>query len=139
MREFNDNLDQKLNTPGQQAVREVVRSLPEETVSLAWRSSLNEELLKMAKPRRPWYTLMWRPAVALAFAGALATVALLRTPEVAPNRDVRMEAALLAAHEQATALTEVTGSGLTPVEVAYGVNQAPVRIEEFSEVDIESL
>jgi hypothetical protein len=137
-------LDQKLAAPSQTAVQKVIQALPEETVSMAWRSSLNEELLSVAKARRKSdviRTWLMRPLAGLALAGALSAVVFLRTPHRAPVATTKapaVEAALIAAHEEAASYGEVTGTGLSPVEVAYDTSR-PVTDIEWSELDVESL
>ena len=61
---------------GSEFVSQTVRELPEDSVSLAWRSQLNERLFAEAGAkhhvaRRSW---VWRPALGLGLAGALARV-----------------------------------------------------------------
>src|SRR5690606_38106834 len=73
--------DAKLTSPGQEKIREIVSGLPVDSLSMAWRSSLNEQLRQtatVARKRRRFQLLM-RPAVGLAAAGALAVVAMLQT------------------------------------------------------------
>jgi len=144
MMKRNDELEGKLATPDQQAMREVVRALPDETVSLAWRSALNEEILRMAPPirRRDRFAWLMRPALGLACAGALAVAMLMHNPIA--SRTVQpansgLEAALLDAHDQATGFADVTGGGLSVTEVSYGASHKPARTLEWSESDVESL
>src|SRR5690242_12148641 len=68
------DLDQELSSPAQTQMREIVQALPEETVSLSWRSDLNARLYAEAARRRKLnlFGWIWKPAAGLALAGALA-------------------------------------------------------------------
>lgn len=144
MKQRIDNMDAKLATPSQEAMRQVVQSLPDETVSLAWRSALNEKVLAAAKVQHKRRVLYWflRPAAGLALAGAMAAVVLFRqpTPTSRPAASTYgVEAALIAAHDDATRYNDITGSGLSPVEVAFGATQKTTSGVDWTEVDVESL
>lgn len=133
--------DSKLEGEGQMMVKTLVSSLPEEELSMAWRSSLNEELRKTAvKSRRRQY-LGWiaRPAFGLAFAGALAAVVMIRTaPTSTPSvrSSGRLEAALVQEHQQNLLMSDVAGVGMYPIE-SRPTENAPA--DDWSEVDLESL
>ena len=63
-REDNEKLDALLNSAGQQAIREAVNAMPEEQLSLAWRSDLNERL-RQVRPTSKWRVTInatWKPA-----------------------------------------------------------------------------
>jgi hypothetical protein len=111
-------IDELLQHPSQQAARNLVRSIPDETVSMAWRSQLNERLMQQApaKPvRRSW---LWKPALALGVAGALAMGVLLRAPvpNTSPNEPQDFAHTFVATHAQTLSYTEVAGAGLPPHE-----------------------
>ena len=138
--------DAQLASPAQNAMREVVQALPEDSLSMAWRSGLNERLLVEGarhQRRRRFFWLL-RPAAGLAMAGALAAVFMIRTsavPDVAPKAagSDSFEAALLSAHNEASQFADVAGSGVRPMEAAYASrDRAPDNLD-WSEVDIESL
>jgi hypothetical protein len=138
--------DAQLATPAQSAMREVVQALPEESLSMAWRSGLNERLIAEGArhQRRRRFFWMLRPAAGLAMAGALAAVFMIRTssvPDVTPNTggSDSFEAALLSAHNEASQFADVAGSGVRPMEAAYASRDHAPDDLGWSEVDIESL
>ena len=72
----NEVEDAKLNSAGQMAIRSMIQALPEEPVSMAWRSALNEQLLASAAKQRKKRRLLWfaSPAAGLTLVTALAFV-----------------------------------------------------------------
>jgi hypothetical protein len=133
--------DSKLQSEGQMMVKNLVSSLPEDQLSMAWRSSLNEQLLKTAAKTRRRQYLGWiaRPAFGLAFAGALAAVVMIRTAPVPASHvrsSGRLEAALVQEHQQNLLMSDVAGVGMMPSESRPTENAAS---EDWSEVDLESL
>jgi hypothetical protein len=114
--QFDDSL---LATPDQAKVRELVSALPEDTLSLAWRSGLNERLLETAaknqkKRRIAW---VWRPAFGMAATAMFAVLFLVNNTPVAPiAQESTLEAAILTDHRHNLALTDVAGAGLHPLE-----------------------
>jgi hypothetical protein len=139
------NADERLNSEAQQAIRQTVRALPEETVSLAWRSALNERVLQEAQLSKRRQRLAWllRPAVGLAMAGAMAFVVVMRTPETKPISIVRantaaagLEAALVSTHRETAMLTDVAGVGLNATEVEVLASDE-VPPTDWSEADFD--
>src|SRR4051812_44518980 len=113
-----NDLDRELSSPGQELVREVVQALPEEPLSLAWRSDLNTRLHAVAarKKKLDLFGWIWNPAAGVALAGALAVAFVFRMPDVdhgvvATNKDV--EKALVNTYVDSTASWEVAGDGIT--------------------------
>jgi len=99
-------------------VGQVVKALPEDMPSMAWRSSLNERLREVAPPtRRPKRRFAWLGGVSLAGAAALAILMVNRPGEIknhaVVNRDTGLEAAIIAAHEESVGAYEVTTAGMT--------------------------
>jgi hypothetical protein len=120
-----DKLDQSLGHSGQEAMRSLVRALPEEEVSLRWRSELNERIRReagTAPARRSFALWAWKPAVALALAGSFAVVALLRSPEISGGTFVNqtpIEATLVSIHNQNSLYSDLTAAGLNGSEAMY--------------------
>lgn len=132
--------DERLAGEGQRQAAEWVRALPEETPGMAWRSALNEKVRAEAdaRARRRWRWTLARPALGLALAASLAVVVLVpRAPlaasPAAPNAD-RLEANLVALHDQSVATADVVGAGLSPDEATA----SPVRARDPLE-DLEAL
>jgi hypothetical protein len=136
--EFDDKL---LEGEGQALVHKLVAGMPDEDLSMAWRSALNERLLETAAHQRRRQRVAWfmRPAMGLAFAGALAAVVMIRTAPVgAPIRthSGALEAALVQDHRQNAFTSEVAGLGVNPLE------SRPTEVitgSDWSEFELESL
>lgn len=146
LRKFDSLLDQ----PGQAFVREAVRSMPDDSLSLSWRSALNEKLLAESekKVKRRRFQLVWRPAFGLAVAGALATMWIIRPDSAMPgisspsNRaEMSLEAALVDAHRLSSLESDVAGTGLRPLEQRYVTRNVSQDFElpDWNEIDIDSL
>lgn len=145
--------DEQLNDPAQLAVMSFVRDLPEDSLSMAWRSGLNEKLIAESKryQKRARWMLVLRPVAGLALAGCLAAVLMVRTG----NLDIRggttsgastqrsLEAQLLDTHEQVDQYAEVAGTGLRPSETMFvsqnSTPMAPTSSVDWEEVDVDSL
>lgn len=130
-------LDKKIESTAD--VGRTVRALPEESVSMAWRSQLNERLIAEAaktRPRTPrWF---WLPATGLGLATTLAVALLVRgnlDPVAAPG----VEAELVRMHQVAAEAPEVLGAGLTAVESTQRTPETVPTFDSWNEVDLESL
>ncbi|MGV3616991.1 MAG: hypothetical protein ACO1SV_16815 [Fimbriimonas sp.] len=142
-----ETTDAHLAEPAQMAMREVVRALPEDSLSLSWRSGLNERLVAEAARSRKRARFFWalRPAAGLAFAGALAAMFVVRMGSApldsTPTAGGRpsFEAELLSAHTEVATYADVAGTGVRPIEAAYATRGQSSADLDWSEVDIESL
>ena len=113
------DIDALLKSDSQDRVRRVVRSLPEESLSLAWRSGLNERLREI-KPVPRWrarLVVAWKPALGLALATCLAAILVFRTAPTPTHHTANVEASLVAVYEDSASSDEVSGSGLALHEV----------------------
>jgi len=113
--------ERRLESDAQRQAAEWVRGLPEDDVpSLAWRSALNESVRVEAehRTRRRWRLTLLRPALGLAAAASLALVlfAPRPTPKSAPVGS-RLEAGLIALHEDSVRTADIVGAGVRPYEV----------------------
>jgi hypothetical protein len=117
----------------------IVQSLPEEQVSLAWRSRLNEQVLSIAaKTRKKARVLaIWRPALGLGLAGALAIVFTVSQPGKSGPEYTRVEAALVQVHTETVQAAELAGVGLATHEAV--ASRTVDDAYNWSEVDIETL
>jgi len=134
-----NRIDEQLNSEAQRTVASVVKRLPEDAPSLAWRSALNERILadqsKMQRKRRFW--VFARPAMAAIAAASLAIAFVAKAPNssVVLRPSGSMEQALIEAHLDASQGMDVAGIGLTPDEVErFAANTVPVG-EELWGVD----
>ena len=115
-------LDRALNSAPQAAIRDAVGGLREDTVSMAWRSELNQKLVAkvQATQRRRRFTWILSPALGLGIAGALAAVLLINSPTAKefnqPAYTPQIEESLVATYQDAMRYTDITGVGLNPDE-----------------------
>jgi len=141
-RDFND--DARLDGAGQQAVRKIVQALPEEPLSMAWRSSLNEHLLEVAGKQRKKQRWLWavKPGLGLSLVTAALMVFLIFQPSTrhhtTPSKP-GLESAILADHHNSALLTQVSSVGLSENETASDINTQDPGDEVWSEADVESL
>ncbi len=114
-------LDRELQGSEQSQLRKLVRELPEESVSMVWRSALNEKLMAIAAYQRKRRRVIWvlRPALGIGLAGvmALTFVVIRGTHEVPKSHRASVEAALVGVHRDAVLADDVAGTGLTAIEV----------------------
>ena len=147
-----ENIDAKLASSSQKAIQQVVESLPEDTLSMAWRSSLNERLIAESAAYKPRLRFSWfaAPAAGLAVAAVLA-VAVFVHPPTTPNTLVKgdsrvvasagsVEIGLLDTYRQESVSHEIVGSGPDPsAEVSHPSIADVATDSDGSEVDPESL
>jgi hypothetical protein len=135
--------DSQLNSASQMAVRNLVRALPEETVSMAWRSSLNEQLHTLAVKKQKKRRLLWfaTPTVGISLVTALAFVLMFQPaphhPISVPDRGI--ESAILSDHHSSTLSNEVSTAGLNFNEASSDANDADPEDGVWSEDDVESI
>lgn len=124
------DLDARLREPGQEAVRNLVASLPEDEPSLAWRAQLNERLMREAPRRRPKFGWVLRPvaAVGLACAAYFAFLA------AQPSKSGSLEETLVRLH-QAAQMQDGLG---TVTQVSLSSSKTP-QGENWQETDLELL
>ncbi len=114
-------LDERLTRPDQANIARMVRALPEEPVSLVWRSELNERLVKardrVRKNRRQIW--IWRPALGVGLAAIIAVAVFLPRTNVQPpvSAAPSVEAALVRAHSRAVDDEDIAGIGLEPMDM----------------------
>lgn len=119
--ELNRHVDSQLETPAQQAVRQVVQALPEEQPSLAWRSELNANLQKQSIRRRrlDFWGWFWKPSAGVAVAAGLALLVIARIPSStadAPAPKGNLEQALVNSYIHSKTSWELTPDGVTANE-----------------------
>lgn len=136
-------LDSKLESPGQLQIMQLVKAMPEEPVNLAWRSALNEKLMASVETRRRKRRVAWflSPALGIGVASVFAVVLFTKpqmTSPQTPSEGAGIEAKLVAAHQDAIQYGEVTGAGLNQDEVINGKSVTGVSTD-YGEVDLGSL
>jgi len=138
-----NGVDAKLNSSEQQTISRIVKALPEDTVSMAWRSSLNEQLLAVAAKQRKKQRMLWfiRPALGLSLATVLAVVVMFHPvdKQVPIQPDHSVESAILSDHHNSVLMNEVSSTGLNANEVNSEVNPDDPTDEMWSEPDAHGL
>jgi hypothetical protein len=133
----------QLNNAGQLAIRNLVRSLPEEPVSMAWRSSLNEQLLVMAAKKQKRRKLLWfaTPTLGISMVTALAFVLMIhptnRPAIVLPDRGI--ESAILSDHHSSTLSNEVSTAGLNLNEATAYADESDSDDSGLSQADNDGI
>ncbi|MBS1722074.1 MAG: hypothetical protein JSS66_03595 [Armatimonadetes bacterium] len=118
-------LDQALDSPS--LSRALMSKLTDDEPSLAWRSSLNQSLIKASGAKAASKVLKWGSGIVVTAAAALGIIALLPRPVVEPNRVLvksqpvmsNIEESLVSAHKEAD-----LESGLG-VSLSQGSTDAP--------------
>jgi hypothetical protein len=142
-----NDVDDKLNSGAQRMVARAVASLPEETVSMVWRSDLNEALRATAaksKRRRFMFNFV-SPIAGLGFACALALIVpmslshshrhivpVASQSDSAPISSSNLEADLIRVHQDDVRISDVTGAGLNPTEVV-SVPQSDATDDDYED------
>jgi hypothetical protein len=136
-------LDLRLESETQLQIRQAVRAMPEDTVSMSWRSELNEKLVAgiQAKQKKRRFAWILSPALGLGLAGALAVVMMTKTTSTVVDQPMShqsaLEESLVATHQDALRYTDVTGVGLNPDEVVS--KRSATALYDFDEVALGSL
>jgi len=119
-----EELDQMLQSEGQLQVRDLMQSMREDSLSLSWRSELNEELLSVVKTKQRKRRFAWilSPALGLGVASVFAFMVLANSPEMTPastsiSTQPEIEERLIATYQDSLRYSDITGVGLNPDEV----------------------
>lgn len=137
------DLDRMLESDGGLQIRQVVQSMPDEQVSMAWRSQLNERLttVVVAKQRKRRFTWILSPALGLSLAGALAMIVMTKTPTQMDTAGVgagtKLEESLVASYQDSLRYSDITGVGLNTDEVVS--KRSSQAVYDYNEVDFGSL
>lgn len=136
-------LDRLLESESGIQIRNAVHDMPDEAVSMAWRSDLNEKLgMHISKEqRRRRFAWIVSPALGLGLAGALAFAVFFKTPTITESRQTaqqsKLEESLVASYEDNLRYSDITGVGLSPDEV---VNRRTTQATyDIIEVGFDSL
>ena len=128
----------------QEPMRTVVQAMGGDEVNLTWRSQLNERVLELARQtqRQSRWLMIWRPALGLGLAGALALVFTLNNRAVQPTPEPSqpaLEAALIQTHRDSVRASEIAGPGLASHEARPASIQWEDDPYDWNEVDVETL
>jgi hypothetical protein len=136
-------IDQALASAESAKIAKLVRNLPEDDPSMAWRSALNERLIEAArrrKVRRSWARI-WVPAAGLGTSAAIAASVFflwvgVPSREVAP--ELSLEASMVSAHRDNVRFSELAGPGLSESD-AVANRQAGNDDGQWKESDLEAM
>lgn len=140
----NVEIDRKLESGESRKIAEAVRLLPDDELSLAWRSELNAKLSASIQSKRHRFTIArtlgWVAGVGLSV-GAAAVLFLMLLPANMPkggtNPSETLESQLLAAHISSVSSSDVAGEGLSSLdETEMGLSSPE---SEWQKEDLEPL
>lgn len=147
MKEVNEDLDLRLGSSSQMFVAKAVAALPEESVSMVWRSGLNEALRQQAgaAKKKRLFLGVFSPIAGLGLACALACAVMFRPTSQSPvsitgstPAKTSMEASLVSLHQDDVRSFDVAGTGLNPNEAAnYGSEKSTSSSADGADDDIE--
>lgn len=134
-------LDAALASESQRQAARLVELMPDETVSLAWRSDLIEKLRDRQVKQRRRESVFWvlRPASAVAVAAAVFGVYLVGKPgQVAIVERPNIEVYMVEAHKQTETVSLVAASGIGALDAPRnGVSNS--MTVDWEEVDLGAL
>jgi hypothetical protein len=133
-------LEALLKSETQQAIQRVVHSLPDESLSLSWRSDLNERL-RQVRPQSKWrarVSASWRPALGLALAGCLALIITFRPQSPHVTNESSLEASMVGAYDDSANSEILAGPGLAIHEVSE-TTQKRESSSDWTESDLNNL
>jgi hypothetical protein len=118
-----EQLNAMLESKNSQAMRNLIQAMPEETVSLQWRSALNERLLSLAPTKKKISAAMvgLRALVGVGLATAVCLVVFVKADhgksEAATLVDpASFASALITEHRQSVVSSEIAGPGIVDGE-----------------------
>lgn len=129
------SIDELLELESQQMMTRLVRALPEEVPSMAWRSELNAKLAEKAKAARSRRRVWWvvSPSFGVVAAAAICFAVFMPARHIAgPGTQPApiaaaqsLEDQLFASHNESTTSQDVVGSGLSSAEVQQSSDDSP--------------
>lgn len=121
------SLDEELGSDSMKKVAELIKGLPEDQPSMAWRSRLSSAImLEAATKRKKKLQITWaRTGLGLAVAMCCTFVIVLNVAhrpsnslkELSPSASQSFEAALVQVHEDTSTTRDVTGNGLSAADL----------------------
>jgi hypothetical protein len=129
--------DEKLNSASQQKMAVLVQSLPEEDLSMSWRSSLNVKIMAAEQAKKKQKSVKrifaWGSSLSAGMAATAYIVLMANAPSmVSPvprNDSVAFASELVQAHQESVVLASVSGVGSS-----VG-NESPINEEIYTPVD----
>lgn len=129
--------ESKLNSDNQQKVAMLVKSLPEEDLSMSWRSGLNVKLMAAqeakAKKRSAKKLFAWASSVSAGFAATAYFVLMANVaPVVSPTSQgdsVVFASELVKTHQESVVLASVSGIG------SGSIHETSITEDSYSSLD----
>jgi hypothetical protein len=113
----------------QKPLQSLVRGLPEDDLSMAWRSQLNLKLLaesdRKHSKRKSIRFAAWGSSLGLGATTLVAAFVMMSSPKSLPTSDnvAQLKSAdLVQIHQETTAFANVSGTGATQVETSFVSN-----------------
>lgn len=114
--------DEQLDSTAQQSIASLVKRLPEENLSMSWRSSLNEKIRAEAEKRQKQRRarIVWSSSLGFGMAGAI--LFMLVAPNMmrgsvpaatGTNKTEVLESSLYAMHQESVVLSAVSSTGVS--------------------------
>jgi len=139
-----DRVDRALAGVESAKVAKLVRSLPEDAPSMAWRSHLNERILaagRKRKARRSWARI-WMPAAGLGTSAAIAASVFFlwiggaRPVNAVPEQS--LEASMVSVHRDDVRFSELAGPGLSESDASSSQDGGRAN-GKWKESDLEAM
>lgn len=131
-----------LDSAVHQAMRQVVRDLPQDDLSMVWRSGLNERLRAVAeakRKRRLWINWALKPAVGLGAATAATFVMFALTMHTPTTKSHAIEGLLVEEHRRSSTLPLVSEVGAGALDAANESTAKSPALPDWNESDTETL
>jgi hypothetical protein len=125
-----EQLTAMLESESGQGIRSIIQAMPEDTVSLQWRSALNERLLALAPTKKKLSAAMvgLRALVGVALASAVCLVVFVKSDSTKVHTASMVDpstfaSALITEHRQSVVSSEIAGPGIVDGEVERSNSQ----------------
>lgn len=114
--------NEQLESSSQQTIASLVKRLPEENLSMSWRSSLNEKIRAEAEKRKKQRRarIVWSSSLGFGMAGAILFMLVMPNmmqqsaqPATATNKTEVLESSLYAMHQESVVLSGVSSTGVS--------------------------
>lgn len=138
-------LDERLASPAQLQISEMVQALPEDEPALAWRSELSAKIHAVAASRERKRRFNWtlRPALGIGAAAVLAVTFMIKSETGTVGSGIEapppsLEQQILSAHMEATQSNQVWGA-LRAIEEARPVSAPAAEEYRWDDLDLGTL
>jgi hypothetical protein len=128
--------ESRLNSDTQRKVANLIKSLPEEDLSMAWRSSLNMKLMDVQNAKRKQRVtkriFAWGSSLSAGIAATAYIVLMTNAPSITPtnsrSESVAFASELVKTHQESIVLASVSGTGSS-------IHETSLTEDSYSPVD----